>query len=66
MERIFTYIAALLSRILFSLHAGITVWWLTQVTEDQRYWYIFGYCLSGLLLETLITVVYRKGHEYFW
>ena len=66
MERIFTYIAALLSRFLFSFHAGITVWWLTQVTEDQVYWYILGYCLAGLLLETLITVVYRRGHEYYW
>ncbi|XP_028396636.1 transmembrane protein 26-like [Dendronephthya gigantea] len=66
MERIFTYIAALLSRFLFSFHTGITVWWLIQVTQDQRYWYILGYCLSCLLLETLVTVVYRKGHEYYW
>jgi hypothetical protein len=66
MERIFTYIAALLSRVLFSFHAGVTVWWLTQVTQDQQYWYILGYCLSFLLLETLVTVFYRKGHEYYW
>ena len=66
MERIFTYIAALLSRFLFSFHAGITVWWLTQVTDDQVYWNILGYCLAALLLETLITVVYRRGHEYYW
>lgn len=66
MERIFTYIAAILSRILFSFHVGVTTWWLTQVTANYEYWYIMGACLSCLLLETLITVIYRKGHEYYW
>lgn len=36
------------------------------MTQDQQYWYILGYCLSFLLLETLVTVFYRKGHEYYW
>lgn len=66
MERIFTYIAAILSRILFSLHVGVTIWWLTVVTSNHNYWYIMAVCIFCLLLETLFTVVYRKGHEYYW
>lgn len=66
MERIFTYIAALLSRILFSLHVGVTIWRLTVVTSNHNYWYIMAVFIFCLFLETLFTVVYRKGHEYYW
>ncbi|XP_046841583.1 transmembrane protein 26-like [Xenia sp. Carnegie-2017] len=65
MERIFTYLAAFLSRLVFVLHAFFLIWWLTQVKQDTSYW-IFLVILSMLVIETSVTVFYRRGNEYYW
>lgn len=65
MERIFTYIAALFTRLLFCLHAISMIYWLVTLKRDKTY-YLFLLLLVALLVETIITVGFRKGHEYSW
>lgn len=65
MERIFHYLAALFTRLLFCIHAVAMVYWLVLVKKDDAY-FLFLLMLGALLLETLFTVGYRKGHEYSW
>ena len=65
MERIFTYIAAFLSRLVFWLHASFLVWWVTQVKQDTTYWLFLG-IMAMLLIETAVTVFHRRGNEYYW
>ncbi|XP_028396484.1 transmembrane protein 26-like [Dendronephthya gigantea] len=65
MERIFTYLAAFLSRFVFCVHACFLIWWVTQVKQDSMYW-LFLIVLSMLVLETAVTVFYRRGNEYYW
>lgn len=65
MERIFTYIAAFLSRFVFCFHACLLIWWVTQVKRDTTYWW-FLVILFVLVWETAVTVFHRRGHEYYW
>lgn len=65
MERIFTYIAALFTRLLFCLHAIAMIYWLVTLKQDRMY-FLFLLLLVALLVETIITVGFRKGHEYSW
>lgn len=65
MERIFTYLAALFTRLMFCLHAIFMIYWLVTLKRDKMY-YLFLLLLVALLVETIITVGFRKGHEYSW
>ncbi|KAJ7390162.1 hypothetical protein OS493_026669 [Desmophyllum pertusum] len=65
MERIFTYIAALFTRLMFSVHAIAMIYWLVTLKRDESY-FLFLLLLVALLVETIITVGFRKGHEYSW
>ena len=66
MERIFHYLAALFTRLLFGVHAVAMIHWLVLVKQNDRLYYLFLLMLAALFLEALVTVGYRKGHEYGW
>ena len=68
MEKIFTYLAAIFTRLLFAIHATLMMYWLTLVTQNDNphLYFLFSLLLGALLIETVITVGYRKGHEYNW
>ncbi|EDO47924.1 predicted protein, partial [Nematostella vectensis] len=63
MEKIFHYLAALFSRFLFLIHAVLMICWLVLVKDNNLY-FIFVSLLVALVIETFITVGFRKGHEY--
>lgn len=52
-------------RAMFALHGMLAIWLLTVITDDNTNWYIIG-SLSGLLLETILTLKMKKGQEWKW
>jgi len=65
MERIFSYLAALFTRLLFCMHAIVMIYWIVTLKQNQTY-FLFLLLLVALLVETVLTVIIRKGHEYTW
>ena len=58
------FIAAILPRILFTGHGVLALWLLVEFSPEQTiYWAIFA-GLGCLFLESIYTVVIRKGKEY--
>lgn len=65
MERIFSYLAALFTRLLFCMHGIAMIYWIVTLKQNQSY-FLFLLLLVALLVETVLTVIIRKGHEYTW
>ncbi|XP_070570918.1 transmembrane protein 26-like [Ptychodera flava] len=61
----FGVIKALLTRLMFFIHAFISVWRVADVTEDPFYWFLL-MTTVGLVVETVITLKLRKGREWKW
>lgn len=56
---------ALSVRLLFASHGVVSIWRLTDVTNDARYWYLAG-TLILLAIESLIAIFKRQGKEWKW
>ncbi|TRY82327.1 hypothetical protein DNTS_000059 [Danionella cerebrum] len=58
-------LSALVSRFLFAVHGGLTVWRVVQVTGDASYWLlIMGVALLGV--EMAITIKFTRNAEWKW
>ena len=58
-------IRAILVRLVFTAHGIISIWRLTIVTDEPRYWYL-GLVLCLLLFELTITLGKKAGEEWKW
>ncbi|KAL4221501.1 hypothetical protein ACF0H5_019758 [Mactra antiquata] len=56
---------ALSVRLMFASHGVISIWRLTDVTRDARYWYLAG-TLSLLVIECSVAILKRQGKEWKW
>ncbi len=56
---------AFLTRLVFMVHAGVTVWRVVDAYDDTRYWYL-GTSVFLLFLEGVFTIIKRKGQEGKW
>lgn len=56
---------AIMVRCMFALHVLLAIWLLAVVTDDSNYWYVI-VSLSGLVLETIVTLKVKKGQEWKW
>ena len=56
---------AILVRGLFALHGLIAIMLLSSVTGDPTNWYM-STALTGLLLETFVTLYKKRGQEWKW
>lgn len=56
---------ALVTRLLFVLHSLVAVWRVTWVKKEHRYWLL---ALLNLLLvlETVLTLKFKRGRGYKW
>lgn len=56
---------ALVTRLLFVLHSLVAVWRVTWVKNERRYWLL---ALLNLLLvlETVLTLKFKRGRGYKW
>lgn len=63
MATVLEYIAAILPRILFSGHSILALWLLVQLNPNQIFW-PFCIGLGCLFMESIYTVIFRKGVEY--
>eukprot|EP00058_Branchiostoma_floridae_P003522 XP_002589010.1 hypothetical protein BRAFLDRAFT_87483 [Branchiostoma floridae] len=61
----FNIFKAILTRLLFSLHAIITIWRTEENTQEPLFW-LFCLPLYFLLVEGVITIKKRKGLEWKW
>ncbi|KAI8480906.1 transmembrane protein 26, partial [Branchiostoma belcheri] len=61
----FNIFKAILTRLLFSLHAIITIWRTEENTGQPLFW-LFCLPLYFLLVEGVITIKKRKGLEWKW
>ncbi|XP_072546271.1 transmembrane protein 26 [Salminus brasiliensis] len=59
------FVCAVLTRALFLLLALLAVWRVCWTKNDRWYWLLTALYIP-LLLETIITLKRRKGHEYKW
>ncbi|KAI4878739.1 hypothetical protein NFI96_032733 [Prochilodus magdalenae] len=59
------FVCAVVTRALFLLLSLIAVWRVTWVKNDQWYW-LLTILYVPLLLETIVTLKRRQGHEYKW
>lgn len=64
MPSILEFIGAIITRVLFGVHAVFVIWIVLQLfSGNQEYWAVCtGLCF--LAIETLFTLVVRKGQEY--
>ena len=56
---------AILVRLIFALHGLLAIWLLSTIKGDATYWYIAG-SLTGLIVETGVTIYRNKGQEWKW
>ena len=63
MARIFHYLAAIFTRFLFLVHAVLMICWLVLV-KGNAFYFVFLLLLIALVIETIYTVVVRKGQEH--
>ncbi|XP_068673340.1 uncharacterized protein [Montipora foliosa] len=58
-------VKALLTRLIFACHIIVSVWWVVQVTLNEKLWYLAFF--DGLLfLETIFSLLFRRGQEFKW
>jgi len=56
---------AIIVRLVFAAHGLIAIWLLSAVTRNPTHWYMVT-ALTGLLLETLVTLYVKRGQEWKW
>lgn len=59
------FLNALVTRLLFVLHSVVGVWRVTEVKKEPRYWLLALLNLL-LLLETVLTLKFKRGRGYKW
>lgn len=64
MATVLEYIAAIFPRLLFAGHSILALWLLVKFTVDQTIFWAFCAGLGCLFLESIYTVIVRKGVEY--
>lgn len=65
MATVLEYIAAVLPRLLFAGHCIIALWLLLEFNPDNLiYYWPFFVGLGCLFLESIYTIIVRKGEEY--
>jgi len=64
MATILEYIAAILPRLLFVGHSILALWLLVEFNPNETIYWVFCAGLGCLLLESMYTVLVRKGVEY--
>ena len=58
-------IKAVIARSLYALYTVLVVWRVTEALQDDSYWSLL-FCISLIGVETLHTIVWRKGGELKW
>ena len=53
-----------LFRQLFLVHSMVAIYRVTYVL-DESYWYL-AFTLLGLIIETVVVLIYRRGREWNW
>jgi len=61
----FTIFRAVFVRMMFTAHGLFSIYRLYVVTEDPTKWYL-STALMGLLMETSITILKKRGQEWKW
>ena len=64
MATILEYIAAILPRLLFAGHSILALWLLVELNPNETIYSVFCAGLGCLFLESMYTVLVRKGVEY--
>ena len=64
MATVLEYIAAILPRLLFAGHSILALWLLVEFNSNESIYWAFCAGLGCLFLESMYTVVVRKGKEY--
>lgn len=64
MATVLAYIAAILPRLLFAGHSIVALWLLVQFIPNQTNYWAFCAGLGCLFLESIYTIIVRKGVEY--
>ena len=58
------YYSFFVCRQLFLMHSMVAIYRVTYVL-DERYWYL-AFTLLGIITETVIVLIYRRGREWNW
>ena len=56
---------AIVVRLVFALHGVLAIWHLTVVKGNTTHWGMTA-ALTGLLLETAVTLYVKRGEEWKW
>ena len=64
-EHCFTISRAVFVRCMFGAHGLFSIYRLYVVTTDPNKWYLTT-ALMGLLMETSITILKKRGQEWKW
>jgi len=64
-EHCFTISRAVFVRCMFGAHGLFSIYRLYVVTNDPNKWYLTT-ALMGLLMETSITILKKRGQEWKW
>lgn len=64
--KIGSVMSALITRAVFSMHCLIAFWRIMVTSGGNELYWLLLSGLVGLLIETLVTLVLRKGAEYKW
>ena len=63
-QHFFDAFKAIFTRLLFSLHAILAIWQVTRLV-GRRYWWL-SVSYAGLLIETFVVLLKRRGQEWRW
>ena len=63
-QSFFDALKAMITRFLFLIHASIAVWRVSYVAGTDYWWLSLAFV--GLLVETIIVLAVKKGHEWKW
>lgn len=61
----FEHCKAITTRAIFAIHGLIAIWRTADV-KQTAFWWILAIPIFGLLMESLFTIIYRKGLEWKW
>lgn len=64
MATLLSYIAAILPRLLFVAHSIVALWLLVKFSQGQTIFWGFCVGLVCLFVESIYTILVRKGVEY--
>ena len=58
-------IKAIIVRLVFAIHSLVSIYRVVEAYQNTYYWLLL-LTLLGLLIETVITLIYRAGNEWTW